>query len=98
MSDKIVMRDSPGRDRADSMLRPDVASDARWIVELQHDCWLAPWCGDPGRTLVLGSAKQYSSAHAAKCALSRAKRVFPARDYSQARVSPIGPVDSNGTI
>jgi len=57
-----------------------------WIVELERDCWLAPWKGDPGRTLVRDSAKKYKSEHAAKCALLRAKRVFPNRDYSRAEV------------
>ena len=62
--------------------------DKMWIVELDRDCWFAPWSGDPGRTLVRDSAKQYCSEHAAKCALSRAKRLFPHRDYSRAVVVP----------
>ncbi len=24
-----------------------------------HDCWIAPWDGDPGRTLVRESAKDF---------------------------------------
>ena len=57
-----------------------------WIVELEEGCWFAPWSGDPGRTLVRESAKQYRSEHAAHCALIRAKRLFKSRDFSRAKV------------
>ncbi|WP_227394208.1 hypothetical protein [Jeotgalibacillus aurantiacus] len=30
------------------------------------DCWIAPWEGDPGRTLVRGSAKEFKSKSQAK--------------------------------
>jgi hypothetical protein len=60
-----------------------------WIVELYDgNQWLAPWQGDPGRTCVRDNAKRYPTEHAAICALARAKRVFPRRDYTQARVVP----------
>ena len=68
--------------RVDGAVRP-----LGWIVELYGGTqFLAPWQGDPGRTCVRASAKRYVSEHAAKCALARAMRVFPNRDYSEARV------------
>ena len=57
-----------------------------WIVELEEGCWFAPWSGDPGRTLLRESAKQYRSEYAAHCALMRAKRLFTSRDFSRAKV------------
>lgn len=57
-----------------------------FIVEITPGCWLAKWQGDPGRTLLKESAKRYKSEFAAHCALLRAKRVFPRRDYSAAKV------------
>lgn len=59
-----------------------------WIVELCEGCWFAPWIGDPGRTLVRESAKQYRSKEAAQRALDQAKRLFRFRDFSQAKVVP----------
>jgi hypothetical protein len=41
------------------------------IVEIQPGCWLAPWTGDPGRTLVRKSAKVFPSEWAARCAIAR---------------------------
>jgi hypothetical protein len=57
-----------------------------WIVKLQNEektaCafWLAPWSGDPGRTTVEASAKRFATAHAARCALGKARRFSPFRD------------------
>ena len=42
-----------------------------FVVEIQPGCWLAPWRGNPGRTLVKASAKVYPSRDAAKSALKR---------------------------
>ena len=58
----------------------------KWIVELWDGCWLSTWSGDPGRTLVKDSAKQYKTEFGANCALGRAKRLFPNRDYSNSRI------------
>jgi 2-C-methyl-D-erythritol 4-phosphate cytidylyltransferase len=41
------------------------------IVELEEGCLLAPWRGDPGRTLVRESAKRFKSVRAARAALAR---------------------------
>lgn len=59
-----------------------------WIVELEEGCWFAPWIGDPGRTLVRESAKQYRSEESARRALAQAKRLFRFRDFSRAKVVP----------
>lgn len=58
-----------------------------YIVELYGGPqFLAPWSGDPGRTYVRKSAKRYKSGFAAACALNYAKRNYPQRDFSKARV------------
>ena len=50
------------------------------IVQLESSVWLAPWKGDPGRTLVQTSAKTFATRAAATRALARARkfRPFPA--------------------
>jgi len=48
-----------------------------YIVELQEGCWLAPWRGDPGRTLVETSAQQFETAEGATHALAQARRYRP---------------------
>lgn len=45
-----------------------------YIVEIQPGCWLAPWKGDPGRTLVLESARVFTTRRGAAIALGLAKR------------------------
>ena len=52
---------------------------AGYIVELEAGVWLAPWRSDPGRTLVLNSAKLFHSVPAARRALTKARtyRPFP---------------------
>jgi len=58
-----------------------------WIVELYGGSqFLAPWRGDPGRTCVREKARRFQSEHAARCALAYAKRRYPNRDYSEARI------------
>lgn len=36
-----------------------------------QDCWIAPWEGDPGRTLVRDSAKEFKSKVQAQNLLTR---------------------------
>lgn len=50
-----------------------------WIVELEPGVWLAPWSGDPGRTLVEATAKRYKERRNAVYALTRARRYRPFR-------------------
>jgi hypothetical protein len=49
----------------------------RWVVELEHDVWLAPWSGDPGRTCVLAHARVFTSERQAKRALRIARGFSP---------------------
>jgi len=44
----------------------------RFIVELEGGVWLAPWRGDPGRTLVRGSARRFRTRAAAHMAIAAA--------------------------
>jgi len=44
-----------------------------WIVELEPGVWLAPWEGDPGRTLVMKNARKFSSYVQAFSAVVEAK-------------------------
>jgi hypothetical protein len=55
----------------------NIAAQPRFVVELHPGVWLAPWKGDPGRTLVLESARRFSSRHGAATALGIAKRHRP---------------------
>tara|TARA_R110000868_G_scaffold129642_2_gene338720 strand:+ start:1571 stop:1759 length:189 start_codon:yes stop_codon:yes gene_type:complete len=48
-----------------------------FIVQLEAGVWLAPWSGDPGRTLVEASAKRFDSFGAANTALGKARRFRP---------------------
>ena len=38
-------------------------AEGLWCIKVQanHDCWIADWDGDPGRTLVKENAKNYES-------------------------------------
>ena len=54
-----------------------------WVVELESGVWLAPWRGDPGRTLFAGSAKRFPTQAAAHRALVAA-RVY--REFEGAQV------------
>jgi hypothetical protein len=50
-----------------------------YVVELENNCWLAPWSGDPGRTIVSQNARVFGSRHGARVALgfARKHRPFP---------------------
>jgi len=49
----------------------------RWVVELEHNCWMGPWPGDPGRTVVLEYARVFTSERQAKRALCHARKFSP---------------------
>lgn len=51
-----------------------------FAVELETGCWLAAGDGDPSRTLVKESAKQFHSAYGATLGLARARRFRPFED------------------
>jgi hypothetical protein len=48
-----------------------------WVVQLEHNVWLAPWDGDPGRTEAIENAKRFPSKKAAEKALERAREYRP---------------------
>ena len=48
-----------------------------FIVELQKDCWIAPWDGDPGRTIVRKNAKVFPNRMEADFALVCARQFRP---------------------
>jgi hypothetical protein len=50
------------------------------IVELEPGVWLAPWGGDPGRTLVQNTARRFRSQVAASRALAKARKDRPFPD------------------
>lgn len=43
-----------------------------YIIELEKGVWIAPWNGDPGRTLIKGSAKQFDTKAQAYRAIAKA--------------------------
>lgn len=51
-----------------------------FIVELEDGCWIAPWAGDPGRTLVRENARGFATHAAAEEALQAARQFRPFRN------------------
>lgn len=65
-----------------------------FVVRLHQGCWLAPWAGDPGRTLVRDSARLYESQRSAGLALRRARQCRPFPNALIQRVGvTIGPAE-----
>jgi len=60
-----------------------------WIVEIETGVWLATWDGDPGRTLVKDSAKQFKSEQSAGRALGKARAILHRNGFPHAKVEPI---------
>jgi hypothetical protein len=54
-----------------------------YIVEIESGVYLAPWKGDPGRTLNLASAKVFTGIQRATLALARARGYS---DFKDARL------------
>ena len=50
-----------------------------YIVQLEHEVWLAPWYGDPGRTEAIENAKRFSSRKQAEADLEKAREYRPFR-------------------
>ncbi|MGZ0173874.1 MAG: hypothetical protein ACKVHE_30560 [Planctomycetales bacterium] len=44
-----------------------------FIVALEPRCWIAPWEGDPGRTMQEKSATRFPTEPAAEAALEKAR-------------------------
>lgn len=54
----------------------------RYIVELEKGCWLAPWEGDPGRTVVRANAKLFNTRLGALRAANKARIMRGFRNFS----------------
>jgi len=48
-----------------------------FVVELEPGVWVAPWSGDPGRTLVIANAQQFDRQADAEAALEAAREFRP---------------------
>jgi len=48
-----------------------------YVVELEKGVWIAPWQGDPGRTLKIENAKKYQKHNWAKYGLKIAREYRP---------------------
>lgn len=57
-----------------------------YIVELESNVWLAPWSGDPGRTLAKGNAKVFATYNRARRALAAAREYRP---FASAMISEV---------
>jgi hypothetical protein len=57
-----------------------------YIVQLEPGVWLAPWEGDPGRTLVMQNAKVWKRKTKAQKRLRKARELRP---FDNARVIPV---------
>lgn len=51
-------------------------------VQANHDCWIADWDGDPGRTLVKKNARVYSSKYLADKQKKYYEKLYPNRAFS----------------
>ena len=60
----------------------------KYIIELQPQCWLADWEGDPGRTLKIESAKTFTSYTGAKHFLALTKERNKHRSFLHAKIEP----------
>jgi len=58
---------------------------SKFVVELERNVWIAPWNGDPGRTLVKGNAKIFNKQSLAIKTIESA-RSFAGRDFNKAKV------------
>ena len=57
-------------------------AEGLWCIKVQanHDCWIADWDGDPGRTLVKENAKTFSNKSDAEKLCSKIKSKYPNRN------------------
>lgn len=69
----------------------------RFVVQVSEGCWLDGSDGDPGRTMVLSSARQWRTAVAAQRALNRAKRENQHRTFRESRVVAVDVTTSEPT-
>lgn len=57
----------------------------KYVVELENNCWIAEWEGDPGRTIVHTNAQKFDSIDDAKEALAKARQY---RNFIDAIIYP----------
>jgi hypothetical protein len=57
-----------------------------YVVELEKGVWIAPWNGDPGRTLKIENAKKFKRKNWAKHGLKMARQYRP---FTKAKIQPI---------
>ena len=60
--------------------------EKEYVVELEQNCWIAPWDGDPGRTIVKENAQKFSSYQKAMKALKAARKCRP---FLHATIVPV---------
>jgi hypothetical protein len=60
----------------------NVLAEGLWCIKVQanHDCWIADWEGDPGRTLVKENAKTFKSKTEAEKLCKKMKSKYPNRN------------------
>lgn len=57
-----------------------------FIVELEENCWIADWEGDPGRTVVKENAKTFKTEKEAEKTLKKALKY---RDFQNSKLIKI---------
>jgi len=60
--------------------------DVNYVIELEEGVWLAPWDGDPGRTLKKEFADLFYTKHDAEEALRAAREYRP---FQNANLQPV---------
>lgn len=58
----------------------------KFVVQLELGVWLAPWSGDPGRTLALDEARLFQIEGEARRALVATRRYRP---FAGAKIVPV---------
>ena len=60
----------------------NVLAEGLWCIKVQanHDCWIADWEGDPGRTLVKENTKTFKSKTEAENLCKKMKSKYPNRN------------------
>jgi hypothetical protein len=62
-----------------------------YIVELEKGVWIAPWTGDPGRTLVIENARIFPDRKIAKRYLKKAQKMRPFKNAKIIETNPHPP-------
>ena len=61
----------------------------KYIIELEKGVWVAPWDGDPGRTIVRKNALGFVTKQLAEIVLEKTKERNPNRKFPNAKVVAI---------